>query len=209
MRVLVGCECSQVVTAAFRALGHDAFSCDTQDSYGDLPEYHFKGDLKEVYAFVNPDLFIAHPPCTFLTHGQTSRICFSGGSIKDWLRYEKGIYARSFFSWCLSRPAKMLCIENPIPSPVFGLPRYSQLVEPWFFGHPYSKSTCLWLRGLPLLQCTDIVRPLGVWTDLHHSQRKRSETFSGLAAAMASQWGSGELVGYQYKAFSQDETNTS
>lgn len=201
MRVLVGCECSQVVTSAFRFAGHEAFSCDLVPSYGSLPEYHFTGDLREVYDFVNPDLFIAHPPCTYLSHAGLCRLVDSSGQIKDWLRYENGLLARDFFLWCLSRPAKMVCVENPIPMRRFGLPVPSQLVEPWYFGEPYTKITCLWLRGLPELPMTCPVRPVGSWTDVHRSPRLRSQTFEGLASAMVEFWGGSQLVGYQLPLF--------
>ena len=74
MRVLVGCECSSTVTAAFRRLGVDAFSCDLQKCYGEMPEYHVQGDLREVYDYVKPDLFIAHPPCTYLSRAGLNRL---------------------------------------------------------------------------------------------------------------------------------------
>ena len=159
MRVLVGCECSQTITAAFRAAGHDAFSCDLAPAYGDLPQYHIQGDLREVYSFVNPELFIAHPPCTYLSRAGLFCLVDSSGSIKDWVRYENGLLARDFFLWCLSRPAPMVCIENPVPIRRYDLPEPSQIVQPWYFGDPYTKQTCLWLRGLPELPMTKPVRP--------------------------------------------------
>ena len=173
MRVLVGCECSQTVVAAFRRLGVEAFSCDLAKSYGDYPEYHFQGDLREVYSFVNPDLFIAHPPCTFLSRAGLNRLVDSSGKIKDWVRYEKGLLARDFFLWCLSRPAKMLCVENPVPIRRFGLPVPSQYIEPFYFGDPYSKHTALWLRGLPLLL------PSKVLDRIRGDQCKAVQLFTG------------------------------
>lgn len=188
MRVLVGCECSSVVTSAFRSAGHEAFSCDLVSCYGDLPEFHFQGDLHQVYDFVNPDLFICHPPCTFLSDAGACRLYSRPGSINH-DRYEKGLAARDFFFWCWSRPAKMVCIENPVPLSIFRLPSPSQIIQPFYFGDPYSKMTFLWLRGLPFLSATSLVRPVSSWTAVHRSSRIRSQTFRGIASAMASQWG--------------------
>lgn len=195
MRILVGCECSQTVTAAFRAAGHDAFSCDLVDSYGDYPQYHIKGDLQEVYNWVMPDLFIAHPPCTYLSRAGIGSLCVHGEI--DMLRYEKGILARDFFLWCLNRPAQMVCVENPVPIRRFQLPKPTQIIQPYYYGDPYTKKTCLWLKGLPPLQMTCPVRPSASWTAIHSSQRIRSKTFNGVAAAMVKFWG-GDLDGLQY-----------
>lgn len=197
MRVLVGCECSSTVTGAFRDLGIEAYSCDIQKCYGQLPEYHIQGDLREVYDQIKPDLFIAHPPCTYLSRAGLNRLVDSSGKIKDWLRWEKGLLARDFFLWCLSRPAAFVCIENPVSIRRYGLPAPSQIIQPWYFGDPFTKQTCLWLRGLPLLEQTSPVRPGASWTAVHWSPRIRSRTFSGIARAMAAAW-SGDLVGYQY-----------
>lgn len=199
MRVLVGCECSQVVTSAFRASGHEAFSCDIQPSYGNLPEYHFQGDLRQVYAYVKPELCICHPPCTYLTNVSAPDLLDSFGCVKDFSRFEKGLEAKEFFLWCLSLPVKYLCVENPVPLKIFELPQYSQIIQPYYFGDPYSKRTCLWLRGLPQLQCTKVVKPFTSWNLLHHSAKIRSQTFRGVALAMASQWG--EDMQYQYTLF--------
>lgn len=193
MLVLVGCECSSTVTAAFRRLGVEAFSCDLAPCYGDLPEYHFQGDLRDIYYKLNPDLLIAHPPCTYLSRAGLG--CLLSGGF-DWLRWEQGLLARDFFLWCLSRPC-LVCVENPVPIKRYQLPKPSQVVQPWFFGDPYTKQTCLWLRGLPPLEMTDPVKPFASWTCIHKSPRIRSKTFPGLASAMASAW-SGDLIGLQY-----------
>lgn len=198
MRVLVGCECSQVIMSAFRAAGHDAFSCDLVPAYGDLPQYHLQGDLREVYDFVKPDLFIAHPPCTYLSKAAGSLLFNSKHEIADIVRYEQGLLARDFFLWCLSRPAPMICVENPVPFKVFQLPKYTQIIQPFYFGDPYYKTTCLWLRGLPPLCQSDVVRPVGCWVMTgSHSSKRRSQSFRGVAAAMVHAWGSGVLENYQ------------
>ena len=195
MRVLVGCECSSTVTAAFRKKGCEAFSCDIQPCYGDLPEYHLQGDLREVYNYVKPDLFIAHPPCTYLS--RAGLCCLIKYGEMDMLRYEQGLIARDFFLWCLYRPAQMVCIENPVPIKRYQLPKPTQIIQPYYFGEPYTKQTCLWLRGLPELCFTHLVLPVASWTAVHKSPRIRSKTFQGVADAMAASW-SGDLVGLQY-----------
>lgn len=129
MRVLVGCECSQVVTAAFRVAGHEAFSCDILPSYGNLPQFHLQGDLREVYHFIKPELFIAHPPCTYLSNAG-ARHLYSGRVLNN-ERYLLGLEAREFFMWCLSVDAKYICVENPVPSKVYKLPKPSQIIQPF------------------------------------------------------------------------------
>lgn len=197
MKVLVGCECSQVVCKAFRVAGYEAYSCDVQDCYGGCPEWHIKGDLFTVVDPSDFDLAILHPPCTFLSR------------INNW-RYRSGVplstslssnldSARSFFFRCLSFPVPFLAVENPIPHPLSRLPPYSFRLQPYEFGEPWSKCTCFWLRGLPCLLPTCFVVRHSCWTDspggystvngLCSKSRKRSETFAGVAAAMASQWG--------------------
>ena len=197
MRVLVGCECSQTVTSAFRAAGHEAFSCDLAECYGSLPQFHLQGDLREVYDYIKPELFIAHPPCTYLSRAGLCNLVSANGHIKDYIRFEKGLLARDFFLWCLSRPASMVCVENPVPIRRFQLPTPTQIIQPFYFGDPYTKQTCLWLRGLPPLQMTDLVKPVASWTSVHKSPRIRSKTFDGVAAAMVSAWAYG-LPGLQY-----------
>ena len=201
MRVLVGCECSGVVSAAFRALGHEAYSCDIQPYYG-ASEYgrmhHIQRDIREVYDYIKPDLFICHPPCTYLSNAGACRLFPQKGTM-DPERYNFGVAGAQFFEWCLNRPAPMICIENPIPSRVFKLPKPTQIIQPYFFGEPYSKATCLWLRGLPPLQQTNLVRTVkGQWVFVHRSKRLRSQTFDGVALAMADAWGRGDLEGLQY-----------
>ena len=198
MTVLVGCECSQRVALAFRDAGHIAYSCDIQPAYGGAPGIHIKGDIREVFDKVKPDLFIAHPPCTFLSNAGACRM-FSGGSVNK-ERYNKMQDAVKLFMWCLNAPAPLVCVENPIPLGIAGLPKATQIIEPYMFGDPYTKKTCLWLRGgLPELAPTYYVKPVGSWTDVHRSQRIRSETFPGIAKAMAEQWGAEVLENYQYR----------
>lgn len=186
MKVLIGCECSQVICSAFRAFGHDAYSCDLVPAYGPLTEYHIIGDVRDVYDSFKPDLFICHPPCTYLSKAG-ARFAFPGG-ILDEERYKKGLESADLFYWALSRDAPFVCVENPIPMKHLISVPYDQIIEPYFFGEPYSKATCLWLRGLPFLESTERVKSIGSWTDLHKSPKIRSQSFSGIAAAMAEQW---------------------
>lgn len=195
MRVLVGCECSQTVTAAFRERGVECFSCDLAPSYGDFPEFHLQGDVREVFGFVKPDLFIAHPPCTFLSNAAACRL-YDGHthSIKNLDRYNEGVKAADFWWWCYNRPC-FVAVENPLPMKVFKLPVPDQVIQPYYFGEPFSKYTCLWLRGLPPLNPTCFVKPVASWTNIYKTAKLRSKTFSGIAAAMAEQWGCLDLVG--------------
>jgi hypothetical protein len=116
-------------------------------------------------------------------------------------RVRKGILARDFFMAMLNAPCEKVAVENPIPSSIWELPPASQIIQPYMFGDPYKKKTCLWLRGLPQLVATDIVEPRGLWVDGGHGKttkmqtfgfrdsKKRSKTFPGIAKAMAEQWG--------------------
>lgn len=207
--VLCACECSQIVTAAFRAAGHQAFSSDIELAYGDMPEYHIFGDVSRLlqpgpitfktmagiyYTVPRWDLIIAFPPCTYLTAASAVRLYVDGQINLD--RYNLGLKAKDFFMMFYNVDCDCVCIENPLPLKIFELPKYDQIVHPYFFGDGYYKRTCLWLRGLPLLQPTNIVEPVAHWVNaksgsvgLHNSQRKRSQFHPGMAAAMAAQWG--------------------
>ena len=152
------------------------------------------------------DMLIAHPPCTYLTSSGAVRLFNPDHSVKDPERFAKGIAAVDFFRIFLQADIPMIAVENPTPIKVFGLPRYSQIIEPFQFGDPWRKRTCLWLKGLPRLAATDVVEPEGLWVgstsarrvpNIHDRYRlnsirdskKRSKTFPGIARAMAEQWG--------------------
>ena len=187
MRVIVGCEFSQVVTKAFRDRGHDAYSCDILPTEGN-PKYHIQGD---VLAIINDswDLGIFHPPCT--------RLCNSG---VRWLA-ERDLWdemeeAAEFFRAILNCNIPRFAVENPIPhkyAKQIICWDYSQIIQPWMFGHPETKATCLWLKNLPLLQPTNVVkgREQRVWKMPPSQERskERSRTYLGVAEAMATQWG--------------------
>ena len=152
------------------------------------------------------DLIVAHPPCTYLTSAGSIRLFNRDHTIKDHERYRKGLQAAEFFNAFLNANCPRIAVENPIPMKIFGLPKYNQIIEPFMFGDPWRKRTCLWLKGLPILFSTDIVEPKGLWVGSTSARRdpsvkqryelrtardpkERSKTFPGIAKAMAEQWG--------------------
>lgn len=162
MKVLVACEESQAVCIAFRKLGHEAYSCDTQECSGGHPEWHIKGDVLplingnkpfitmdgDLHAIVGTwDLLIAFPPCTYLTNAGSVRLRIKGEINKE--RMEKAVEAKAFFMKFLEADCQKICVENPTPGKIHQLPQYTQAIQPWWFGHPYTKRTCLWLKNLP------------------------------------------------------------
>lgn len=210
MKVLVACEESQRVCTAFREKGHEAYSCDLQPCSGGHPEWHIMQDaiplldgrcsFKTVDGIehsidVKWDLIIAHPPCTYLSNAG-ARFLYPNGKLNE-ERLAKGMDAKDFFMRFYNANCDRIAIENPIPSKVYCLPPYTQTIQPWMFGHPVQKKTCLWLKGLPKLQPTNIVEERqstkipGNW--FNHGgkerQKNRSKTFPGIAKAMAEQWG--------------------
>lgn len=190
MRVLVACEWSNTVRDAFLARGHDAYSCDLQRAEHPNLNWrrHFRCDVRPLLR-ERWDLVIAHPPCTYL--------CNSGVWLlsKEVDRIEKVEEAVEFFKQCLDANSPCVCVENPI---MHGTGRRmldvdpTQLIHPYQYGHPYSKGTYLWLKGLPELKPTNVLtaRHNLITQVLGSSDAKeRSRTFSGIAAAMAAQWG--------------------
>lgn len=183
MRVLVACEYSGRVRNAFRALGHDAWSCDLLESE-DNSRHHIQGDCLDAIK-QGWDMLIAHPPCTHLA--------VSGSR---WFPEKRASgeqqEAIEFFLSIARAPVPRIAIENPvcIMSSVWREP--DQVIQPWQFGHGETKATCLWLKGLPPLVPTKIV--LGREPRIHMMPpgpdrwKERSRTFEGVAAAMASQW---------------------
>lgn len=196
MRILVACEESQSVCKAFRDKGHEAYSCDLQpcSMYGN-PEWHIMGDaLKEAYSG-KYDMMIAHPPCTKMT-SCGARWMYKGGQLNQ-QRLADAIKAKEFFMSLYAAPIPKIAIENPTPLKVVNLPPHTQVIQPFMFGEPYSKRTLLWLKGLPELQPTNVIenyKPFlqsgGRHAELSKIRGKsRSETFKGIAYAMANQWG--------------------
>lgn len=189
MRVLVACEYSGVVRDAFIAKGHEAISCDLLDTESAGP--HYKGDVMDII-HDDWDLIIAHPPCTYISNMSNCRI-------KEVGRLEKRKEGLAFFMAFTKLKCPKIAIENPRGLPERQFRRPNQIIQPYQFGHPASKATCLWLKGLPNLIPTKIVNPTRkwdgkryrTWVDTFGSKnaKKRSTTFAGIANAMADQWG--------------------
>lgn len=184
MRVLVACEHSGVVRDAFLARGHEAMSCDLLPT--ESPGPHYQGDVRDVVDYPW-DMMIAHPPCTHLA---TSGARYFADKKLDG-RQQAGA---SFFMWLARLPIERIAIENPIGIMSRLCRKPEQIVNPWQHGHPEFKATCLWLKNLPRLQPTRIVDPVEDRIyNLPPSEDRwklRSLTYSGIAAAMADQWGS-------------------
>jgi hypothetical protein len=202
MRVLVACEESQAVTIEFRKLGHEAFSCDIQECSGEHPEWHIKGDaIKEAYSG-KYDLMIAHPPCTYMSKAGARWMYPTAGNLSE-ERLLKAIDAKYFFMKLINAPIKYIAVENPTPLKVVGLPIHSQSIQPYEYGHPYSKKTLLWLKNLEPLKPTKIIKEYKPYLPSNTGGKKRgqsfnkgisknskesSKTFKGIAEAMAMQW---------------------
>jgi hypothetical protein len=200
-RILIACEESQTVCKAFRAKGFEAYSCDVQECSGGHPEWHIKDDvLKHINA--GWDLVIAHPPCTYLSKAG-ARWLYAGGELNQ-QRLSLGLAAKDFFNAMLNAEAKFIAVENPTPMKVYDLPEHTQAIQPWQFGHAYSKRTLLWLKNLPMLVPTNMVKEHKPYLPSNTGGKKRghsysigvsknakqsSKTFEGVAEAMAEQWG--------------------
>ena len=198
MMVLVACEFSGIVREAFAKRGHDAWSCDLLPT--EIPGQHLQGDIMQ-HLNSNWDLMIAHPPCTYLSYV----------SIKHWNRpgrAEARTEAMDFFMALINAPINKICVENPVgyPNTVYRKP--DQIIHPYYFGEPYQKRTCLWLKNLPKLnyEKTIIPKPPPLyickgkksfgkainWVEgisgVKERAKARSKTFQGIADAMATQW---------------------
>lgn len=213
MFVLIACEESQAVCIEFRKLGHIAFSCDIQKCSGGHPEWHIVGDVLpllngkcdfftesgiEYSIFDRWDLIIAFPPCTFLSNAG-NRVLYNKDGTLNHKRFLKGMAAREFFMKILAADCDKICVENPKHNSIYNIPPFSQQIQPYYFGHPCTKLTRLWLKNLPILMATDIVIPNDSYLPNSSSGSPgccksnksidRSKTFPGVAAAMAAQWG--------------------
>lgn len=202
MRVLVACEESQAVANAFRELGHEAYSCDLIACGGGHPEYHIQVDAVELLK-IKWDMIIAHPPCTYMSKAG-ARWMYPKAGVLSQERYALAMKAKEFFMRFLNASCPRICVENPRPLKVVGLPPPTQIIQPYEFGHPYSKATLLWLKGLPALKATNILteytpylpsntgafsRGGGGSRGVAHNATTASKTFPGVARAMAEQWG--------------------
>ena len=193
MKILCACEESQAVTKEFRAKGHEVYSCDILPCSGGRPEWHLQQDVTELLQ-QEWDMIIAFPPCTHLA---VSGAAWFEQKRKDG-RQQQGI---DFFMLFANAKCEKVCIENPIGIMSKQWRKPDQIVQPWMFGHPESKATCFWLKGLPKLTETDNVKSIFDALPKNQQQRLhylppskdrghlRSKTFEGIAKAMANQWG--------------------
>ena len=204
MNVLIACEESGTVRDEFIRMGHNAISCDVLETSSCGP--HIVGDARYLLQ-MKWDLIIAHPPCTYLANSGVCHLKKGNTIIKGlkgtydldrWLKMEKAV---KFFNLFLNADCEKICVENPIPHK-YGIGKtYSQIIQPYQFGHMERKATCLWLKGLPRLQPTKDVKeemlklPKNKQQRLHYlppgpdRAKLRSKTFKGIARAMAEQWG--------------------
>jgi len=193
MKVLIACEESQEVCKAFRRMGHEAFSCDILSCSGGHPEWHIQDDVLK-HLDEGWDMMIAHPPCTYLSNAGARFLYPKGVLNKD--RLKLGMDGRKLFMKLYNADIPLICIENPLPSKIFGLPKHSQVIQPYEYGHPYKKRTQLWLKDLPMLIPTNIVKVsqstkiAGNWFNKggKDRQKNRSKTFPGIAKALAIQY---------------------
>jgi hypothetical protein len=210
MRVLVACEESQAATKEFRSLGHEAFSCDIEPCSGGHPEWHFQQDVTELLK-QNWHMVIAFPPCTYLTHAGTRHFsrCINPEH-KVLQREKKREEAKEFFLLFSNCKCEKVAIENPVGYMNTTYRKPDQIIHPYYFGEPVQKRTCLWLKGLPLLQPTNMLpkpKPKyfckgekcrgkainwcegikGTTGGQKGRAKARSKTFQGIA--MAEQWG--------------------
>lgn len=222
MNVLVACEESQAVCKEFRALGHEAYSCDIEQCSGGHPEWHIQEDVSRLVngnCFFRTsdgtrhnitgkwDIIIAFPPCTYLTVTGNRWFNVDKYGERALKRIEEREKAVAFFMLFVNADCPRIAIENPVGVMSTRYRKPDQIINPFEFGDPYEKRTCLWLINLPLLQATDIVKvpprkvfdsekTMPAWyADLwalpkDERAKLRSKTFTGIAKAMAEQWGS-------------------
>lgn len=233
MKILVACEESQTVTIEFRKLGHEAYSCDLYECSGGHPEWHIQGDVLNVikphptgngygyrpyinfitmdgtYVVLDEkwDMIIAFPPCTYLTVTGNRWFNIERYGEKAIQRYKDKEEAIKFFMEFANADCPRIAIENPVGTMSKAYRKPDQIIQPYYFGDAFEKKTCLWLKGLPLLQPTNIVQPPervkfasgksmpGWYAEAWHLPKEerallRSKTFPGIAKAMAEQWGS-------------------
>ena len=218
LKLLVCCEESQRVCSAFRQRGWEAYSCDIMPESGGHPEWHI---LQDVLPLINGncefftadgekhaikgkwDLLICHPPCTYMSKAGARWMYPKAGQVSK-ERLALAMKAREFFFEFVNADCQMIAIENPRPLNIVRLPTPTQVIQPYEFGHPFSKATCLWLKGVPALKPTNIIssyKPFlpsntsafskgkGGSRGIAHDAKTASKTFPGIARAMAEQWG--------------------
>ena len=218
LKLLVCCEESQRVCSAFRQRGWEAYSCDIMPCSGGHPEWHIQQDVLPLIngncEFVTADgekhtikgkwdLLICHPPCTYMSKAGARWMYPKAGQVSK-ERLALAMKAREFFFEFVNADCQMIAIENPRPLNIVRLPTPTQVIQPYEFGHPFSKATCLWLKGVPALKPTNIIssyKPFlpsntsafskgkGGSRGMAHDAKTASKTFPGIAQAMAEQWG--------------------
>ena len=183
MRVLIACEFSGIVRDAFARRGHEAYSCDLLDTESSYPAPHYTGNVADIIDN-GWDLMIAHPPCTHLA--------VSGARwFNDKVNEQRE--ALDFVRFLLNADIDKIALENPVSVISTHIRKPDQIIQPWMFGHGETKKTCLWLKNLPLLVPTGIVD--GREPRIHRMPpgpnrgHDRSITYTGIAEAMANQWG--------------------
>ena len=220
MKILIACEESQTVCKAFREKGHEAYSCDIQECCGGHPEWHIQGDVLPYIdghcEFVTMDgikhtidekwdLLIAHPPCQYLTNSGNPYLSVEKYGQKAIERKQKQLEAFEFFMAFAHANCDKICIENPIGYVNSHNRKPDHIIHPWMFGHPFTKGTCFWLKGLDKLKATVDKKPedcksFAIQTNIDENgktiswnseknRKIRSKTFEGVAQAMADQWG--------------------
>lgn len=220
LNVLVACEESQAVTKQFRALGHNAYSCDLLDSSGGNPEWHIKGDALQIAydSSYDWDLMIAHPPCTYLAVSGARWLYNKDGSRNEerWVKQAEGL---AFVRKLMEAPIEYIAIENPVSVISTQIRKPDQIIQPYQFGDEASKKTCLWTKNLPDLVHTKLVGKgeMIEWIDKNGKTKRqakwyldaltkaktpeerrtlRSKTFDGIAKAMAEQWSEAVINDY-------------
>lgn len=217
MKILIACEESQAVCTEFRKRGHEAYSCDIIPCSGGHDEWHIMEDVLPLLngkcefntvdgeKHIIPekwDMIIAFPPCTYISNAGACRLYPQKGILNE-ERFKKGLQAKGFFLKFLNADCKKIVVENPVHSKIFEMPKHSQEIQPFEYGHNVSKKTRLWIKGLPCLIPTNIVEKTGTYlpsgtskfkgTDKNNGtaqgSKQRSKTFPGIAKAMAEQWG--------------------
>jgi hypothetical protein len=198
MKVLIACEESQTVCKAFRDRGHEAYSCDIQECSGGHPEWHFMQDVFEVINGGGWDLMIAHPPCTYLTVTANRAMAEDRRSLFP-VREQWRNEALDFVQKLMDCGIPKIAIENPVGVISTRIRKPDQIIQPYEYGYPETKKTCLWLTNLPKLVPTKIVTPEFIicrgkkYSPTHYKNggnaKVRSKTYEGIAKAMAEQWG--------------------
>jgi site-specific DNA-cytosine methylase len=204
LKILIACEESQAVTKEFRKLGHEAYSCDILPCSGGHPEWHYQRDVNQLLK-VKWDLIIAFPPCTYLTVTGNRWFNVEKYGDKALKRIEDRKEAIDFFMLFANANCEHIAIENPVGIMSTEWRKPNQIINPYQFGDPFEKKTCLWLKGLPELKPTNVVEPAprkyfksgkshpewyanALGLPAEERSKVRSKTFPGIAEAIAKQW---------------------